>query len=315
MEKTVQMPHQGVGRRVWLLLVLIGLSLVGTVGPTHAQGTTWDCPVPAGSERAASPTADDVASPVVVVPAPTFSAAGGDLTVFAAASLTDAFTRIAADITAAHPNVRITVNFAGSQALVTQLSEGATADVFASASEREMTAAIAAGLVTATPVTFVQNALVIVVPADNPAGIATAADLATDGLRLVVANPAVPVGSYSRAAVCAMAADAATFGDGFLAAVAGNVVSEEDDVREVLTKVTLGEADAGLVYVSDSVVAGDAVTRIEIPPAYNVEAAYPIAPLVAGNMPLAEAFIAYVLSDAGQAVLTDYGFVPVIAAP
>jgi molybdate transport system substrate-binding protein len=160
-------------------------------------------------------------------------------------------------------------------------------------------------------VNFVHNELVIVTPADNPAGIETPADLGKEGLRLVLAQPDVPVGRYSRESVCTMSQDTAGFGDDFVGRVAGNVVSEEEDVRDVLAKVQLGEADAGIVYVSDANVAGDEVQRIEIPAENNVIATYPIATVAGGDEALGEAFIAYVLSPEGQATLEEYGFAPI----
>jgi molybdate transport system substrate-binding protein len=171
-----------------------------------------------------------------------------------------------------------------------------------------MTDAIEAGVVTAEPKTFVENLLTIVVPSDNPAGIASAADLAKPGIKLVLAQEDVPVGNYSRESLCNMGIDTATYGDNFVAKVAGNVVSLEDNVRSVLSKVALGEADAGIVYTSD--VTGD-VLAIAIPDEVNELATYPIAPVATGNQQLAEAYISYILSPAGQAILASYGFIPV----
>ena len=240
-----------------------------------------------------------------------FPDGGGDLTVFAAASLTDAFGTMKTDLEAAHPGLAITYNFGGSQALVTQLSEGAEADVFASANNTQMTAAQEKDLISGDPVSFVKNQLVIVTPPDNPAGIDSPDDLGASDLRLVLAQSDVPVGRYAREAVCDMAQDTAVFGDDFVGRVAGNVVSEEEDVRDVLTKVELGEADAGIVYVSDAFISGDQVNQVEIPADFNILATYPIATTTDGDAALGDAFIAYVLSDDGQATLADYGFEPV----
>jgi molybdate transport system substrate-binding protein len=233
------------------------------------------------------------------------------VTVFAAASLTDAFGEIKTDLEAAYPGVTITYNFAGSQALVTQLGEGAEADVLASANNTQMKSAEEKGLISSEPVTFVKNRLVIVTPADNPAGIATPADLGVSGVRLVLAQADVPVGRYAREAVCAMGQDTATFSEDFVNRVASNVVSEEEDVRDVLTKVQLGEADAGIVYISDALVGSDNVRQVAIPADHNILATYPIATVAAGDEVFGDAFIAYVLSDEGQATLADYGFDPV----
>lgn len=276
------------------------------VGWASAQDGGIDCS--AVEVGAASP----VASPAAPPPTVDFPEEGGALTVFAAASLTDAFGQIETDLEAANNGLDIEYNFAGSQALVTQLAEGAEADVFASANTAQMEAAIENGSIEGEPMPFVRNRLAIVVPADNPAGVEEPADLGKDGLQLVLAQPDVPVGRYARESVCLMAEDEATFGEGFVERVSGNVVSEEEDVRDVLARVQLGEADAGIVYVSDAAAAGDEVGLIEIPGEVNVVATYPIAPVAEGDAALAAAFISYVLGPDGQATLAEYGFEPVV---
>ena len=233
------------------------------------------------------------------------------MTVFAAASLTDAFESMKADLESAHEGLSITYNFGGSQALVTQMTEGAEADVFASANNTQMDAAEENGLISGGPVTFVRNELAIVTPASNPAGIAAPEDLGNEGIRLVLAQADVPVGRYARESVCLMGQDTGEFGDAFVERVAANVVSEEEDVRDVLAKVQLGEADAGIVYVSDAQIGGDDVNLIDIPADLNVIATYPIATVTGGDAALGNAFITYVLSDEGQATLAEYGFEPV----
>lgn len=295
-----------------MLILLVGGGVAAIGGSAAlAQGAAWECE-PAAAP-AASPAADEAAADEAAAgeaAAVEFPAEGGELTVFAAASLTDAFTEMAADLAVDNPDLNIVFNFAGSQALVTQMTEGAEADVFASANNTQMNAADEAGLVGGEPVTFVQNRLGIVVPADNPAGIESPAGLAQDGLRLVLAQTEVPVGTYSRQAICQLATDTAANGEDFVNAVAANIVSEEEDVRDVLAKVQLGEADAGIVYVSDAFVAGDDVLVVEIPTEFNVLATYPIALVTDGDAALADPFIAYVLSDEGQQTLADYGFTP-----
>lgn len=288
-----------------LLLAIVAAPWVGLGASVRAQATI-DCATPVVA--AASPAA----TPFPLPPADaTFPAGGGDLTVFAAASLTDAFTRAGADLEASHPGLRITFNFAGSQALVTQLAEGASADVLATASTGAMANAVGAGVIGGEPQLFAGNQLVIIAPADNPAGIAGLADLGVDGVKLVVAGAEVPAGQYARAAICAAAGDVAAYGAGFPDRVAANIVSEEENVRSVVAKVELGEADAGIAYASDVVTAGeDGVTVIPFPDGIPVTASYPIAPVAGGDPALADAFIAWILSPAGQAVLANAGFLP-----
>ena len=230
------------------------------------------------------------------------------LTVFAAASLTEAFTEIGANFDTANQGVTTTFNFAGSQALRTQIEEGAPADVFASANQTEMDALITSAHVAGgTPQVFLTNELVVIMPADNPAGLESLESLAKSGVKIVIAAEEVPVGRYARQALESMNG---RFGSDFSSTVLANVVSNEDNVRQVVTKVQLGEADAGIVYTSDAVAAPDLQT-IEIPAELNVIAQYPIAALTeSANAELSEAFIAYVLSADGQAILEKWGFAP-----
>ena len=294
-------------RALLLLAVALAFGMFAGIGDAAtARAIAIECAPPASLVAAAA------ATPMAEIPsAAAFPAGGGELTVFAAASLTDSFNQIKADLEAAHEGLTITYNFAGSPALVTQLIEGAPADVFASASNAQMTNAVNAGVISRQPAVFTQNRLAVVVPADNPAGVQSPADLAKDGLKLVLAQAEVPVGMYARQSICAAGQNTATYGEGFVAAVGANVVSEEDNVNAVLTKVQLGEADAGIVYTTDVTadVAGD-VTLIEIPAEINVIAAYPIAPVEGGDAELAAAFIAYVLGPDGQATLEEFGFEP-----
>jgi molybdate transport system substrate-binding protein len=233
----------------------------------------------------------------------------GELTVFTAASLTDAFKEIAAQIERANPGTKLTFNFAGSPTLRTQLAQGARADVFASADEPNMYGAERDGTISGEPQIFARNLLVVVVPANNPAGINTLHDLAKPKLKLVLTNKDVPVGNYARQALDKMSRDPA-FGKDFSTRVLANLVSEETNVKQVVSKVQLGEADAGIVYATDVTPAiGSAVRVIQIPPEFNVIAKYPIAAVKGARNALgARAFIEYVLSPAGQAILARYGF-------
>jgi molybdate transport system substrate-binding protein len=230
------------------------------------------------------------------------------LNVFAASSLTDAFIEIGKNFEAANSGVTVTFNFAGSQSLRTQIEEGAPADVFASASAREMDAAVTEKFVMeGTPQIFLNNKLVVILPADNPAGLETLEDLANPGVKIVLAAEEVPVGNYARQALDLMNG---SFGTDFKDKVLANVVSNEDNVKQVVSKIQLGEADAGIAYVSDIAALTDLKT-IEIPTALNVIAKYPIAPLAASeNAKLAQVFMDYVLSMEGQAVLQKWGFAP-----
>lgn len=230
------------------------------------------------------------------------------LHVFAAASLTDAFMEIGEHFEAANPGITVSFNFSGSQALRTQIEEGAPADVFASANKTEVDALIADALIDQdAPQQFLTNQLVIILSSNNPAGLQKLEDLARPGIKLVLAAEEVPVGRYARQAFDNMNRQ---FGPGFKDKVLTNVVSNEDNVRQVVAKVQLGEADAGIVYTSDAVSASDLKT-IEIPAGMNVIAAYPIAPLAKSkNSDLAKAFITYVLSPDGQAILQKWGFAP-----
>lgn len=234
------------------------------------------------------------------------------VTVFAAASLTEAFTEIGGNFSAANPGVEVTFNFAGSNQLATQIGEGAPADVFASANGTQMNVAIETGrILTGTQRTFVRNRLVVVTPSDNPAGLAGLPDLATPGVKIVFAAEAVPVGQYSLDFLDKAEADD-TLGAGYKDAVVANVVSYEENVRAVLAKVTLGEADAGIVYTSDVAASkeGD-VGQIAIPDNLNTIASYPIAPLNdSPHLELAQQFMTYVLAPEGQQVLVKYGFIP-----
>jgi molybdate transport system substrate-binding protein len=233
----------------------------------------------------------------------------GSLTVFAAASLTAAFTTIGNDFARAN-HVIVKFSFGGSDALVTQLAQGAPADVFASANQAQMTLASQKGLLGSMPQVFARNQLIVIVPRSNPAHIHSLADLGRPGVNLVLAAPAVPAGRYARAAFARWAADKA-FGANFVSRILANVKSNETDVKAVTAKVSLGEADAGIVYVTDVVpnVAAN-VRTIEIPPALNQIASYPIAVTKSsGNAELARRFIAYVRSPAGKSVLAGQGFI------
>jgi molybdate transport system substrate-binding protein len=261
----------------------------------------------------ATPTAVASASMGSTDAAPTtaHSSLSGNINVFAASSLTDAFNEIAKSFEKANPDADVAFNFAGSSALRTQIEEGAPADVFASANTDHMDALVHAKLANA-PELFVHNSLTIITPKDNPAGIQSLADLKEPGIKLVLAAEEVPVGGYARDMLKKVEADP-TFGAGFSDAVLANLVSNESNVKQVVAKIQLGEGDVGIVYGSDVTpdVAPD-LNSIDVPGSQNVIADYPIATLTeADNAEVAQAFVDYVLSSAGQDILQKWGFQPV----
>ncbi|MEV4902759.1 molybdate ABC transporter substrate-binding protein [Citricoccus sp. NPDC055426] len=223
------------------------------------------------------------------------------LTVFAAASLGEAFEELADGFEAEHPGVEVEYSFAGSSSLVEQILAGAPADVFASANEVNMTKVTDAGEGASAPELFATNVLTLITPPDNPAGIQTLEDAAAEDVKLVVCAPQVPCGDAS----AALAADAG---------VELAPVSEESQVTDVLGKITSGEADAGLVYVTDATGAGDAVRSVPLENAGSAVNNYPISVLRAaeengaGQPELAQDFIDYVRSEDGQSLLEDHGF-------
>ena len=224
------------------------------------------------------------------------SAVTGDITVFAAASLTDAFTELGEAFEAANPGATVTFSFAGSSDLVAQIDEGAPADVFASADQSNMAKLTEVGGNAGEPAVFATNQLEIITAAGNPEGITAVADLADPDLVVVTCAVEVPCGRYSHELFTN-------------AGVAVTPRSFEENVKGVVNKVTLGEADAGIVYATDVLAAGDRAAGVEIPADINVEAQYPIVATAGAAQPeTAEAFIDLVLGPDGQAILAGYGF-------
>jgi molybdate transport system substrate-binding protein len=220
----------------------------------------------------------------------------GSITVFAAASLTGVFEQMAESFEATNPDTAVNFNFAGSSDLISQMLEGAPADVFASADQNNMQKAADADLLAGAPRVFASNTLQIVVPAGNPSDIGVFADLADPGLRVVVCAPQVP---------CGAATDEVEAASGRTL----TPVSEESSVTDVLAKVTSGEADAGLVYVTDVLRAGNQVQGISFEESSAASNRYPIAVTAdSTNEPVAAAFVQFVLSDEGQALLRSAGF-------
>jgi molybdate transport system substrate-binding protein len=231
----------------------------------------------------------------------------GEIIVFAAASLTEAFREMEGPFEAAHPGADVRFNFASSAALATQINEGAPADVFASADLPQMKVVMDAGNATGDQI-FATNDLVVVVPKVG-SRVASFEDLARHGVRLVLAAPDVPAGRYSREILANASAASGGIAPDFSERVLANLRSNEANVRAVLAKVQLGEADAGIVYSTDAAITADQVAVIPIPAAFNVTARYPIATVTNGRNPSGgAAFVAFVLGSEGQAVLAKYGF-------
>jgi molybdate transport system substrate-binding protein len=231
-----------------------------------------------------------------------------NLTVFAAASLTEPFTELGKAFETAHPGVTVRFNFAGSQVLATQIEQGAKADVFASADQRWIGYAADRKLLAAVPSVFARNRLVVVLPKSNPGAVSKLQDLARPGLKLILAGRQVPVGAYSREALARLS-KARGFPKNYTTYVLQNLASEEENVKAVVAKVQLREADAGIAYITDVTPAiRSQLTVLEIPDPYNPIAEYPIAPVAGGALELATEFVAYVQSAAGQQVLASRGF-------
>ena len=243
-------------------------------------------------------------------PAPTAPAArGAELKVFAASSLSAAFNALGQSFERANPDVAVTFTFAGSQQLAQQIGQGQPADVFASANTKQMETVIASGqVVKGSDQIFARNRLVVVYPKTNPANIKELKDLAKPGIKLVLADKAVPVGGYAldflnRAALLP------TYGATYSQTVLSNVKSYEQDVKAVLNKVMLGEADAGIVYTSDIALdQAEALGRIDIPDDLNTIAVYSIAPIKDSRNAAAKKFVDYIMSSEAQVVLGKYGF-------
>lgn len=269
--------------RGWLLvLVVIGLVVAGCGSDSKADDTTTTSTTTGGQETSTPE-----------------SAVTGPITVSAAASLTEAFTKIGADFTAANPGATVTFNFGSSGTLATQIEQGARADTFASADEASMKQLVDGNRVVGQPVVFATNQLVIVTKPGNPHQIKTLADLA--GLDVVaLCGATVPCGKY-----------AAQILEKAKVTIPEDHITRGQDVKATLGAVTTGDADAAIVYVTDAKSAGSAVSTVTIPKPDNVTATYPIATLRSSNVPgTSQAFIAYLTSDAGQATLRSFGFLP-----
>jgi molybdate transport system substrate-binding protein len=237
------------------------------------------------------------------------------LTVFAAASLAEPFGELGKMLESSHPGLQVRFNFAGSQQLAAQIEQGASADLFASADERWMEHLALSNKLEGGPRVFAHNGLVVIVPKSNPARIHSLPELAKRGVKVVVGSHATPVGMYSREVLRRLGLGP-DFVPDYAQRVMANVVSEEDNVKSVVTKVQLGEADAGMVYRSDLTPSVARNVRVfELPPAAQIVASYPIAALKgSAHTEAAQAFLALLASKEGQAVLERHRLTPATAA-
>ncbi len=264
------------------------------------------------SEVSMTPVDTDSASMSVTEPAGT-DTLSGELLVFAAASLTNAFTDLGDAFVLANLGTNVIFNFSNGQQLVQQIDQGAPCDIFAAANVKHMQDAFLTERVTdGMERIFARNQLVIIMPSDNPAQITTLQDLARPGLKIAFGDKATSVGQLSLTFLDQAEQDT-SLGTAYKEAVLSNIVSYEETVRAVLTKVALDEVDAGIVFVSDiSQDDANRVQSIDIPDELNTVVDYPIAMIDdSDNAELARAFLDYVLSDDGQAILEAYGFIPV----
>ncbi len=232
----------------------------------------------------------------------------GSLTIYAATSLTDVFEAVGAAFVDAHPDVDILLNFANSAMLAAQIAAGAPADIFASANELQMDHVVESGRVDESEVEiFAHNRLTVIVPADNPGNIQTVEELSKQGLLLVLAAEGAPIRSYTDAMLASYNED---YGEDFSERVLRNLVSEERNVRQVVARVALGEADAGVVYQSDALGdVADQLITISVDERHNQLASYPIAPLYdAEAQDLAHAFIQFLRADEAKLIMAENGF-------
>ena len=278
-------PMKSAPRLLVLLIALVGL-VAAACGSDNSGGS------------AATTSAATTAAPTTAAPTTTTAAVTGTITVFAAASLTDAFNEIGAAFTKAYPQAKATFSFDASSALVQQITQGAPADLLASADQANMDKLTKAGLNGGAPQVFANNLLGIIVPPGNPKGVKGVEDLANPDLKVVLCADGVPCGTYAKQILTT-------------AGVTVNPVSLDQNVKGVVTKVTTGEADAGIVYVTDIAAAGSKAAGVEIPKDINVVAVYPIAPTKASqNTVVDQAFIGFLLGSQGQGILAKYGFLP-----
>lgn len=240
---------------------------------------------------------------------PAASSSAIELTVYAAASLRAALQQAAITYEATTPGTSLVVASDSSSALATQIEQGAPADVFLSADATNPRRLVDAGLVIGEPVTFARNQLAIIVPLDDPAGIASASDLARPGVKVIAAGEAVPISGYATELVERLSRQPGAPA-GFAASYLANIVSREDDVRAVVAKIALGEGDVAIVYRTDAL-ASDSVATVDLPPDADVTATYDGVVVKASHAPRsARAFLDWLAGPGGRAILADAGFLP-----
>jgi molybdate transport system substrate-binding protein len=275
---------------VKLALALVLAVVVGCAAPAPPPITV---PPPVAAPTQA-PAAEDVS---------------GDVVVFAASSLTDAFKELSDQFHREHPNARVVFSFGGSSQLAIQLVNGARADVFASADQDQMDVAELGHALGGPQSIFVQNRLMLIAPHDNPAQITKLQDLARPGVKVVGAQAAVPIGAYTTQLLQSASASP-SYGADFQRRVEANLVSREDTVRQIVAKIQLGEGDAAVVYVTDvTPQIADQFVEIQLPDELQVTARYPIALGTGHNRAGGEAFLAFVESAPAQQILAKWGFI------
>jgi molybdate transport system substrate-binding protein len=265
-------------RRFALTMAALAAAAVAGCSSSSSSGSA-----PGASSSSSSPAAGSSAS------------ATGTITVFAASSLKETFTELGKQFQTAHPGDTVKFSFGASSTLATQITDGAPADVFASAAPKNMDTVVSAGDAS-NPQTFAKNTAEIAVPPGNPASVTSVNDLAKSSVKVALCQPQVPCGVMA----------AGVFKN---AGITVKPVTLQPDVKSVLTQVELGNVDAGLVYVTDVMAAGSKVKGVTIPANMNASTLYPIAAISSSKeMSIAQAFVAYVLSPAGQSVLSAAGF-------
>jgi molybdate transport system substrate-binding protein len=241
--------------------------------------------------------------------APSAPALSGSLTIDGASSLKAALTKAQAAFMTAYPGVTITISTDSSSTLETQIEQGAPADVFLSADTTNPAKLVTKGLIAGDPVKFAGNLLTVIVPTANPAGISTPADLAKAGIKVIAAGDTVPITKYATMLVANLAKESG-YPAGFAAAYSANVVSKEDNVAAVVSKIELGEGDAAIVYVTDAT-SSTKVTPIAVPTDANVPATYAgVVVKASKNAAAAQAFLTWFAGPAGQTILASFGFLP-----